>query len=67
MAAEPDDIAKITHLVLLQGQPLMPAPEQLDQMGDLYKKTTGRSRRRGSGIRCHQVTHAARGMGDLQR
>jgi hypothetical protein len=37
MAVEMEDSAEITHLVLLMGQPIIPTPEQLGQMGDLDK------------------------------
>ena len=41
MAVEVEEIAKITHPVLLQGQPIILTPEQLGQMDDLYKNTHG--------------------------
>jgi hypothetical protein len=37
MAIEMEDIAEITHLVLFMGQPIIPTPEQLGRMDDLYK------------------------------
>ena len=41
MAVEVEEIAKITHLALLMGQPIILTPEQLDQMDDLYTNIYG--------------------------
>jgi L-ribulose-5-phosphate 4-epimerase len=41
MAVEVEEIAKITHLALLMGQPIILSPEQLGQMDDLYKNIYG--------------------------
>ena len=41
MAIEVEEIAKITHLALLMGQPIILTPEQLGQMDDLYKNIYG--------------------------
>ena len=41
MAVEVEEIAKITHLALLMGQPIILTPEQLGQMDDLYTNVYG--------------------------
>jgi L-ribulose-5-phosphate 4-epimerase len=41
MAVEVEEIAKITHLAMLMGQPIILTPAQLDQMDDLYKNLYG--------------------------
>jgi len=41
MAVEVEEIAKITHLAMLMGQPVVLTPAQLDQMDDLYKNVYG--------------------------
>jgi L-ribulose-5-phosphate 4-epimerase len=41
MAVEVEEIAKITHLAMLLGQPIILTPQQLDQMDDLYKNLYG--------------------------
>ena len=41
MAVEVEDIAKITHLAMLRGQPIILTQEQLDQMEDLYENLYG--------------------------
>ena len=41
MAVEVEEIAKITHLAQLMGQPIILTPEQLGQMDDLYTNIYG--------------------------
>jgi len=41
MAVEVEEIAKITHLAMLRGQPIMLTEEQLDYMVDLYRNKYG--------------------------
>ncbi len=41
MAVEVEEIAKITHLALLMGQPIILTPAQLAQMDDLYTNLYG--------------------------
>ena len=41
MAVEVEEIAKITHLALLMGQPIILTAEQLGETGDLYKNLYG--------------------------
>ncbi len=41
MAVEVEEIAKITHLAMLRGQPIILTPEQLGQMDDLYTNLYG--------------------------
>ena len=41
MAVEVEEIAEITHLALLRGQPIMLTPEQIAEMSDLYTFTYG--------------------------
>ena len=41
MAVEVEEIAKITHLAMLMGQPITLTPEQLGQMDDLYTNIYG--------------------------
>ena len=44
MAVEVEDIAKITHLALLRGQPIMLTPEQIAEVAELYAHNYGQSR-----------------------
>lgn len=41
MAVEVEEIAKITHLAMLRGQPLLLTPSQVDYMVDLYQNDYG--------------------------
>jgi L-ribulose-5-phosphate 4-epimerase len=41
MAIEVEEIAKITHLALLKGDPILLSREQLAETGDLYQKIYG--------------------------
>ena len=41
MAVEVEEIAKITHLAMLRGQPIMLSEEQVDYMVDLYRNKYG--------------------------
>lgn len=41
MAVEVEEIAHITHLALLRGQPIMLTPEQIAEVSDLYTNTYG--------------------------
>jgi L-ribulose-5-phosphate 4-epimerase len=41
MAVEVEEIAKITHLAMLMGQPIILTPAQLGQMDDLYTNIYG--------------------------
>jgi len=41
MAVEVEEIAKITHLALLRGQPVLLTPGQIDYMIDLYQNEYG--------------------------
>jgi L-ribulose-5-phosphate 4-epimerase len=41
MAVEVEEIAKITHLALLRGQPILLTPNQIDYMVDLYQNVYG--------------------------
>jgi L-ribulose-5-phosphate 4-epimerase len=41
MAVEVEEIAKITHLAMLMGQPIILTPEQLGQMDNLYTNIYG--------------------------
>lgn len=41
IAVEVEEIAKITHLAMLRGQPIMLTDEQLDYMVDLYRNKYG--------------------------
>lgn len=41
MAVEVEEIAKITHLAMLVGQPLFLSPEQLAETGDMYQNAYG--------------------------
>ena len=41
MAVEVEEIAKITHLAMLRGQPIQLTPDQLDYMLNLYQKVYG--------------------------
>ncbi len=36
MAVEVEEIAKITHLAMLRGQPIILTPKQLGETGDMY-------------------------------
>jgi L-ribulose-5-phosphate 4-epimerase len=41
MAVEVEEIAKITHLAMLKGQPLLLTPEQLAETGEMYQTVYG--------------------------
>ncbi len=41
MAVEVEEIAKITHLAMLRGQPILLKPEQMDYMVNLYRNEYG--------------------------
>lgn len=41
MAVEVEEIAKITHLAMLKGQPLLLTPEQLAETGEMYQNVYG--------------------------
>jgi L-ribulose-5-phosphate 4-epimerase len=41
MAVEVEEIAKITHLAMLRGQPILLSPEQINYMVNLYQKEYG--------------------------
>ena len=41
MAVEVEEIAKITHLAMLRGQPILLTPDQIDYMVDLYRNQYG--------------------------
>jgi L-ribulose-5-phosphate 4-epimerase len=41
MAVEVEEIAKITHLAMLRGQPIQLSSDQIDQMVDLYGNKYG--------------------------
>jgi L-ribulose-5-phosphate 4-epimerase len=41
MAIEVEEIAKITHLAMLRGQPILLTPNQVDYMMDLYQNDYG--------------------------
>ena len=41
MAVEVEEIAKITHLAMLRGKPIMLTPEQVNYMVDLYRNEYG--------------------------
>ncbi len=41
MAVEVEEIAKITHLAMLRGQPILLAPEQINYMVNLYRNEYG--------------------------
>lgn len=41
MAVEVEEIAKITHLAMLRGQPILLTPNQVDYMVDLYQNEYG--------------------------
>lgn len=41
MAVEVEEIAKITHLAMLRGQPILLTPSQVDYMVDLYQNEYG--------------------------
>jgi L-ribulose-5-phosphate 4-epimerase len=41
MAVEVEEIAKITHLAMLRGQPILLKPEQVAEMVDLYANRYG--------------------------
>ncbi len=41
MAVEVEEIAKITHLAMLRGQPVVLSPNQVDYMVDLYENEYG--------------------------
>ena len=44
MAVEVEEIAHITHLALLRGQPIMLTPEQIAEMGHMYAYDYGQTR-----------------------
>ena len=44
MAVEVEDIAKITHLALLRGQPIILTTEQIAEVAELYAHNYGQSR-----------------------
>ncbi len=44
MAVEVEDIAKITHLALSRGQPIMLTPEQIAEVAELYRHDYGQDR-----------------------
>jgi L-ribulose-5-phosphate 4-epimerase len=41
MAVEVEEIAKITHLAMLRGQPIMLSPLQVDEIADMYTNQYG--------------------------
>ena len=41
MAVEVEEIAKITHLAMLKGKPILLTPEQLAETGDMYVNVYG--------------------------
>jgi L-ribulose-5-phosphate 4-epimerase len=41
MAVEVEEIAKITHLAMLRGQPIMLSPLQVDEIADMYNHQYG--------------------------
>ena len=41
MAVEVEEIAKITHLAMLRGQPIMLSPLQVDEIADMYTHQYG--------------------------
>jgi L-ribulose-5-phosphate 4-epimerase len=41
MAVEVEEIAKITHLAMLRGQPIMLSPSQVDEIADMYTHQYG--------------------------
>ncbi len=41
MAIEVEEIAKITHLALMRGRPILLTPEQIAEVADLYQHTYG--------------------------
>lgn len=43
MAIEVEEIAKITHLAMLRGKPILLTPDQVDYMIDLYQNKYGQS------------------------
>jgi L-ribulose-5-phosphate 4-epimerase len=43
MAVEVEEIAKITHLAMLRGEPILLTEEQLDYMVDLYQNNYGQA------------------------
>jgi L-ribulose-5-phosphate 4-epimerase len=44
MAVEVEEIAKITHLALLRGQPIILTPEQIAEVSELYAHNYGQNR-----------------------
>ena len=44
MAVEVEEIAEITHLALLRGQPIMLTQEQIDEIAELYTHNYGQER-----------------------
>ena len=41
IAVEVEEVAKITHLAMLRGQPIMLSPLQVDQIADMYTNQYG--------------------------
>jgi len=41
MAVEVEEIAKITHLAMLRGQPILLSPSQVDEIADMYTNQYG--------------------------
>lgn len=41
MAVEVEEIAKITHLAMLRGQPILLSPSQVDEIADMYNNQYG--------------------------
>jgi L-ribulose-5-phosphate 4-epimerase len=41
MAVEVEEVAKITHLAMLRGQPIMLSPLQVDEIADMYNHQYG--------------------------
>jgi L-ribulose-5-phosphate 4-epimerase len=44
MAVEVEDIAKITHLAMLRGQPILLTDEQVAEVAELYQYNYGQNR-----------------------
>jgi L-ribulose-5-phosphate 4-epimerase len=44
MAVEVEEIAEITHLALLRGQPIMLTPAQIAEVSNLYSHNYGQER-----------------------
>ena len=45
MAIEVEDIAKITHLAMVRGQPIMLTDEQIAEVAELYAHNYGQNRK----------------------